>query len=118
MFTSGEVNAKYRYGSYASGTDKGVYLFGELLWANPRNVDAVVATQETVQNFGGGTNTLTTIVPTWDDQISGRLLKEFKRNWIYRKRAARGKTSHITRDRSRFFTPFHKLADVSRSTTP
>ncbi len=60
------VQAKYQYGRYAQGKERGFIIFAEALWANPRNVDAVVATQETQ-------NTVTPIIPVWDDEVSGRL---------------------------------------------
>lgn len=70
---TGPVQAKYQYGRYAQGKERGYIVFAEVIWANPRNVDAVVATQETIQNFGGGVNMVTPIIPVWDDEVSGRL---------------------------------------------
>jgi hypothetical protein len=68
------AEAKYRYGQYVAGAgDAGFFVFGEGISTNPRNVDAVVATIEDVEDFGGGVNTLTPINPSWDNQLAGRL---------------------------------------------
>jgi hypothetical protein len=67
------VKAKYRYGRYAGGSERGYFITFEAALANPRNADAVVATRETIQDFGGGTNSLVAVIPTWDDDFAGRL---------------------------------------------
>jgi len=65
--------ARYDYGRYGGdSTQRGFFLFLEGGWANPRNADVVVATSELIEDFGGGTNTLQPIIPTWDDDFAGR----------------------------------------------
>jgi len=67
------AEAKYQYGrSTGSGQPTGFFFFGEGVWTNPRNVDAVVATTESVEDFGGGVNTLTEILPDWEDEVAWR----------------------------------------------
>ncbi len=67
------ADAKYRYGRYSGGQDGGFFVHVEGGVANPRNTDAVLATFESVEDFGGGVNMLVPIVPTWDDEFAGRL---------------------------------------------
>ena len=68
------AEARYRYGQYATGSGEGgVFAYLEGLLSNPRNADAVVATEEAFEDFGGGENTLTPIVPQWSDELAGRL---------------------------------------------
>jgi hypothetical protein len=67
--------ARYRYGTPAGGGgtgEAGFFLFLEGITANPRNTDSVVATTEAVEDFGGGTNTLSQIVPQWENDFAGR----------------------------------------------
>lgn len=70
-----DAQYKYRYGSYgaSSGTESGVYVRLEAAATNPRNTDAVVATTETIADFGGGFNVQTPVIPGWDDDIAGRI---------------------------------------------
>ncbi|HXV77595.1 MAG TPA: hypothetical protein VD788_14880 [Candidatus Polarisedimenticolaceae bacterium] len=68
------AHARYRYGQYTQGgSASGFFVFGEGLITNPRNVDAVVATVETLENFGGGQNQLFQVNPTWGEDLAGRL---------------------------------------------
>ena len=67
--------ARYRYGTSGGGgttSEGGFFLFLEGITANPRNTDSVVATTEAVEDFGGGTNSLTQIVPLWENDFAGR----------------------------------------------
>jgi hypothetical protein len=69
----GPAQARYRYGSYGSATtDRGFFVEFEGLLANPRNADVVVATQEMIPG-AGGVNTLSPIIPVWDDGFAGRI---------------------------------------------
>jgi hypothetical protein len=69
----GPAEARYRYGSYGSATtDRGFFVEFEGLLANPRNADVVVATQEIIPG-AGGVNTLSPIIPVWDDAFAGRI---------------------------------------------
>jgi hypothetical protein len=70
------ADAKYRYGQYSqygAGSEAGFFVFGEGISINPRNVDAIVATVETYEPFGGGVNSLSQINPVWDNNFAGRL---------------------------------------------
>jgi len=67
------ADAKYRYGGYTAGKEAGFFLFGEGISVNPRNVDAIVATVETIEDYGGGVNSMRQINPVWDNNFSGRL---------------------------------------------
>jgi hypothetical protein len=40
---------------------------------NPRNTDAVAATIERVEDFGGGTNEFLPVLPVWDEEAAGRV---------------------------------------------
>jgi len=64
--------AKYRYGR-KSGDSGGVIVLLEGGLYNPRNTDAVAATIERVEDFGGGTNELSPVLPVWDDEATGRV---------------------------------------------
>lgn len=73
-FGASQSEAKYRYGSYSSGGDeRGFFVSLEAALANPRSTDVVVATVEEIENFGGGVNTVTPVLPVWDDEFAGRL---------------------------------------------
>lgn len=66
--------ARYDYGRYGgNAAQRGFFLFLEGASANPRNADVVVATSELIEDFGGGTNTLMPVIPTWDNDFAGRL---------------------------------------------
>jgi len=66
--------ARYNYGRYGGETaQRGFFLILEGGSANPRNADAVVATSELIEDFGGGTNVLIPVIPTWNDDFAGRL---------------------------------------------
>ena len=68
------AEARYRYGSYRGATsDRGFYVELEGAFANPRNTDAVVATLESVEDFGGGLNAISPVVPDWSDDLAARL---------------------------------------------
>ena len=67
------ADAKYRYGSsYTAGKEAGFFIFVEGITVNPRNVDAIVATVETYEPFGGGVNSIRQINPVWDNNFAGR----------------------------------------------
>jgi hypothetical protein len=69
----GPAEAAYRYGRYGSATaDRGFFVEVEGLIANPRNADVVVATQEILAG-AGGINTISPIIPIWDDSFAGRI---------------------------------------------
>ena len=66
------AEARYRYGRYGSATtERGFFVEVEGLSANPRNADVVVATEEITP--GAGTNSITSIVPSWDNDFAGRI---------------------------------------------
>ena len=67
------ADAKYRYGQHTSGKEAGFFVFGEGISVNPRNVDAIVATLETFEPYGGGVNSLIQVNPAWDNNFAGRL---------------------------------------------
>lgn len=68
------ADARYRYGStYTSGKEAGFFLFAEGISVNPRNVDAIVATVETFEDYGGGVNSIRQVNPVWDNNFAGRL---------------------------------------------
>jgi len=67
------ADAKYRYGQHTSGKEAGFFVFGEGISVNPRNVDAIVATLESFEDFGGGVNKLTQVNPAWENSFAGRL---------------------------------------------
>lgn len=65
--------ARYDYGRYGGQTaGRGFFLYLEGGLVNPRNADAVVATSELIEDFGGGTNSLVPVLPTWDEDFAGR----------------------------------------------
>lgn len=66
--------ARYNYGRYGGSTaQQGFFLVLEVASANPRNADVVVAMSELIEDFGGGTNVLMPVIPTWDNDFAGRL---------------------------------------------
>jgi hypothetical protein len=67
------ADAKYRYGQYTTGKEAGFFIFAEGISVNPRNVDAIVATLETFEDYGGGVNSITQVNPVWDNNFTGRL---------------------------------------------
>jgi len=72
------ADAKYRYGKYSGGRgggggESGVFLFFDASLTNPRNTDAVLATIDQIQDFGGGTNVQFPVIPIWDDEFAGRV---------------------------------------------
>jgi hypothetical protein len=70
----GPAEARYRYGRYGGGAaDRGFYVVVEGLSTNPRNADLVVATTEIIQDYGGGTNYVSPVIPGWDNDVAGRL---------------------------------------------
>jgi hypothetical protein len=77
LLISGAVpaDAKYRYGSYgkAGTAERGFFVYLEGMTVNPRNADVVVGVTEQVQDYGGGVNTVSEIVPGWDDEFAGRI---------------------------------------------
>jgi hypothetical protein len=40
---------------------------------NPRNTDTVFATSALIQDYAGGVNTVSEVVPGWEDEVGGRL---------------------------------------------
>jgi len=64
--------AKYRYGR-RTGDSGGVLVLLEGGLYNPRNTDAVVATVETIEDFGGGTNQTNPVLPVWSEEVAGRV---------------------------------------------
>lgn len=68
------ADARYRYGSYRSASaEQGFYVFAEAALTNPRNTDSVIATSEIIQDFAGGINSLSPVLPAWDDELAGRV---------------------------------------------
>jgi len=63
--------ANYRYGR-KTGDTGGVLVLIEGGLYNPRNTDAVVATVESIEDFGGGTNQSMPVLPVWDEEVAGR----------------------------------------------
>ncbi len=74
---AGSASAQYHYGGARRGGgsygEQGVYFILEGMTQNVRNADAVVATTESSQDFGGGVNVLSSVLPDWDDEFTGRL---------------------------------------------
>jgi hypothetical protein len=64
--------AKYRYGR-KTAAEKGVVVLVEGGLYNPRNTDTVVATEESIEDFGGGTNQIRPILPVWTEDVAGRV---------------------------------------------
>ena len=75
IFGAGPAEARYNYGSRSTGGggESGFILFLEGMLVNPRNTDTVVATSAQIQDFAGGINTVSEIVPGWQDESSGRI---------------------------------------------
>jgi hypothetical protein len=69
------AEARYKYGSYSAGGggESGFILFLEGMSVNPRNTDTVVATSALLQDYAGGVNTVSQIVPGWEDEFTGRI---------------------------------------------
>jgi hypothetical protein len=65
--------AKYNYGHGTGETEQGIVVLVEGGLYNPRNTDAVVATAESIEDFGGGTNQLRPILPVWNEDVAGRV---------------------------------------------
>lgn len=72
---AGPSEARYNYGGQSSGGggENGFILYLEGMTMNPRNTDTVVATSALFQDFAGGTNTVSEIVPGWQDEFTGRI---------------------------------------------
>ena len=68
----GSVDAQYSYGRSRGYGDRGFYVVLEGVSANVRNTDSVVATSETLADFGGGINVVSPVLPNWDDEFAGR----------------------------------------------
>jgi hypothetical protein len=71
---TGPAEARYRYGRYGGSAERGFYFQLEGITTNPRNADVVVATTDVIQDFPGGVNSTSPVIPGWDDDFAGRIV--------------------------------------------
>ncbi len=64
--------AEYRYGRKTK-SPAGIVVLLEGGLYNPRNTDAFAATIERVEDFGGGTNEWSPVLPVWGEEAAGRV---------------------------------------------